>query len=106
MMETLNPTPWLQLGLGGGALFLVAFIILVWYLFVKSSSKQTDKLFSKIDNLVDAIYTYNKSIDKITITTASEHKSMKDDSKRIYDIVVNIQADVRALLLKEGEKNE
>jgi predicted PurR-regulated permease PerM len=101
-MENLNPTPWLQLGLGGGALFLVAFIILVWYLFVKSSSKQTDKLFNKIDNLVDAIYSYNKSIDKITITTASEHKSMQADSKRIYDIVVNIQADVKTLLAKEG----
>jgi len=54
-METLNPSQWLNMGLGGAALFLVfVLMILFMKLQAKSSSSDIQTLASKIDKLADS----------------------------------------------------
>lgn len=106
----LNPSPWLQLGLGGGALFLVALIIFAWSLFLKnfmkSNAEKMDKLCDKIDKLVEALYTSNKCVSDMNVTTTNKYDNIKysqDQQYRLTEKVYEKVVDIWAILSKEGE---
>lgn len=108
-MEKLDPNPWLQLGLGGGALFLVAFVILACFLFLMKNNSGTkiDKLCDKIDKLVEAFYESNKCVSDMSMDTSNKYDNIKDNQDKQYNLLQKVYeavTEIKAGMVKEGDK--
>lgn len=102
--------PWLQLGLGGAALFLLYVFIskLFKYLEARGKSDSTssdskfDRLCDKIDKLVEAFYATNKK-EEVTTSQLGLHYDILLDIK---DKVTTIDVRTTQLLDKKEVKDK
>lgn len=109
MMDKLDPNPWLQLGTTGGALFLVAFIVLACFLFMMKNNTGTkiDKLCDKIDKLVEAFYKSNKCVSDMSMDTSNKYDNIKDNQDKQFTLLQKVYeavTEIKAGMVKEGDK--
>lgn len=121
--KLLNSDNWLQLGLGGAALFILfAFVILFMFSYVRSNNKNVANLCSKIDKLAETnthtaeklsaanVEMANKmsasnlemakSMTQVFTKSCADQENNKNVLNQINDGVNDIKASVEALSAK------
>ncbi len=99
--EVFNPDKWLQLGLGGAALFILfLFVVLFMWLYVRNNNKSISNLCNKIDKLADTNTEMAKSMVQVFTKSNADQESNKNLLNQINDGVSDIKASVEALAAK------
>lgn len=90
-MNFLSPEAWLNLGIPGAALLLVAIVVILIF---KQLSKTIDKLCTKIDAIVDAFATNNLKLTEVVITNDRDQRQTLQLLSEIRGDVKNVQQHV------------
>lgn len=71
--ENLNPDPWLNLGIGGAALFIILIVIILLF---RMQNKSIMHLCNKLDALTSAFTENNLELSKVIISNDKDQKEM------------------------------
>lgn len=93
--KIINPEAWLQLGLGGAALFLVfVFIVLFMWFYVRNNNKSLMNLGDKIEKLAesnnDIVKTLVHTVVKVTEDQTNNVHLLNQINEGITDIKMSV----------------
>ena len=83
-MEGITPEAWLNLGIPGGALFIVLVIVISMF---KQQNKSVDKLCIKIDELVTSFSDNNLKLNEAIISNDKDQKEVLRKLDDMNDIM-------------------
>jgi len=73
MIEGFSPDNWLNLGIGGAALFIILVVVVLIF---KMQGKSTDKLCDRIDSLITIFADQTVNLNKVLISNDKDQKEM------------------------------
>lgn len=104
--QLFNPDKWLNLGLPGGALFIVLIIIVLLF---RQQGKSIDKLCEKLDNVTDAFSESNITLREVIICNDKDQKELLRYINNLSELVQDMHKRVVRLdtrlyeMTKKGE---
>lgn len=97
-MDPLNADAWLNLGVPGAALFIIAIVIILLF---RQQSKSIDKLCTKLDDIVSSFAVNNLKLNEVIICNDKDQRQILIELGRMNAALQDIQ---RRLIKEDAQR--
>ena len=100
-MDPINADAWLNLGVPGAALFIIAVVVVLLF---RQQSKSIDKLCTKLDDIVSSFATNNLKLNEVIIGNDRDQKQVINQIAVLQSTMQDVQCRVIGIEARVSQK--